>query len=143
MAETMAIDLMRWHGLQSYKLQFTDAVREFGRLSYRNRTLSLSLPLVKLNNELEVLDTILHEIAHALTTSHGHDKIWQKTARDIGCNGQRCYGNDVIVPQAAYIGTCPGCQRTIERYRRRRMSCGKCCKNMFNPAYVFEWSKQA
>jgi hypothetical protein len=40
--------------------------------------------------EIEVRDTINHEIAHALTPYHGHDVIWRNKAIELGSSGQAC-----------------------------------------------------
>src|SRR6185369_17904164 len=32
-----------------------------------------------------ILNTIKHEVAHALTPGHGHDEIWAAKAHELGC----------------------------------------------------------
>lgn len=39
--------------------------------------------------EEEVIETILHEIAHAITPGTGHCALWSETAKSIGSNGQQ------------------------------------------------------
>lgn len=39
----------------------------------------------------DVRDTILHEIAHAITPGAGHIQLWKDTAISIGCSGERYY----------------------------------------------------
>jgi len=40
----------------------------------------------------QCVDTILHEIAHAIAgCEHGHDRVWQKTCVKIGAKPERCY----------------------------------------------------
>ncbi len=39
-----------------------------------------------------IINTILHEIAHSLTRGHGHDSTWKKKFIEIGGNGlKRCH----------------------------------------------------
>jgi predicted SprT family Zn-dependent metalloprotease len=62
-----------------------------GTTEFESKTISLSSLYVTKATESEVKNTILHEIAHALTPGHNHDKIWKAKAKSIGCNGERCH----------------------------------------------------
>lgn len=107
------------HGLQQWDIMFDVAKLRFGRCYYKTHLITLSRILVGLNNEAEILDTILHEIAHALVgREHRHDRIWKQKARDIGCNGKRCYGQGVIRPVAKYSAICTRCSSVYRRQRR-------------------------
>jgi hypothetical protein len=58
---------MREHQLlPKWSFQFDSAKLAFGKCNFTDRVISLSRHLVELNNEAEVRDTVLHEIAHAL-----------------------------------------------------------------------------
>ena len=52
-----------------YRFKFDNAKRRFGQCSYTNKRISLSKPLSSnnLDNFFQINDTILHEIAHALS----------------------------------------------------------------------------
>lgn len=50
---------------------------------------------VELNPDKKVINTILHEIAHAMTPSHGHDYIWRLTFIAIGGNGETYAGSTI------------------------------------------------
>ena len=55
---------------------------------------------MRLYDEAEVRETILHEIAHArVGASHGHDAVWQAEARRIGSTGRR-----LVDPHAPWRG---------------------------------------
>jgi len=112
-AKTLAINLMEEHGLidQKWYFEFDNAVRRFGRCSYRTKKITLSKTLVELNDLAEVKDTILHEIAHALVgPRNGHNEVWRSKALEIGCNGKRCYSRDEVnTPLMRYQATCGGC----------------------------------
>lgn len=139
-AKMITKDLMRHHGLLDWKFKWDSALVRFGYASWKNKVISLSRPLVTLNDEGQVIDTILHEIAHALTPNAHHNNLWKATAQAIGCNGSRCYGNEVVAPRRAYIGTCPACSRTITRHRRKKIACGRCCAgNGYSPRFKFQW----
>ena len=52
-----------------YSFKFDNAKRRFGQCSYTDKRISLSKPLASnnLDNFFQINDTILHEIAHALS----------------------------------------------------------------------------
>lgn len=140
--EQLANELLTQHNLNEWRFKFDNAKRRFGYCRYTNKTISLSKPLVLLNEEARVKNTILHEIAHALLPAGvGHNNIWRQKAKQIGCDGLRCYDNTVITPPKKYIGTCPTCGRTIKRIHRYRIACGVCCKGHFDAKHLFTWTK--
>jgi hypothetical protein len=53
-------------------------------------TIGLSRLLV-VNDVIQVTDTILHEIAHALTLGDGHGYAWKRKCIEIGAKPERCY----------------------------------------------------
>lgn len=137
-AKVLATKLMNEHGLiaSGWRFEFDNAKRRFGVCRYRRKVVGLSLPLVKLNSEAQVRDTILHEIAHALVGSgHGHGHVWKRKAIEIGCNGERCYSvTDVVAPQSKYQAICPSCGHIhrAHRIKKRKASCGLCSRT-YNP----------
>ena len=42
-------------------------------------------------------DTILHEVAHALTPGDNHGPLWRRVCRQIGARPERCYTNDAVI----------------------------------------------
>lgn len=141
-AKMIAKDLMSYHGLFSWKFAFDKALVRFGCCHTKKQMISLSLPLLKLNDESKVIDIILHEIAHALAPHReGHGHTWKHIASSIGCTATRCYDDKTITPQRSYIGTCPTCHRTVKRHRRKRISCGICGCDQFNSQFLFTWKE--
>jgi SprT-like family len=67
-ARQVAESLPQSHGLQDWVIEFGQAKRVFGVCLRRKKIIRLSAPLVELNTVTRVTNTILHEIAHALTT---------------------------------------------------------------------------
>lgn len=79
--------LLREHSLDDWRVVADHAKTRAGACRFRTKTISLSRPLTALHDEELVRDTILHEIAHALVgPTHGHDRVWRATARQIGCS---------------------------------------------------------
>lgn len=96
-AELRAIDALREHGLieRGWTFKFDNAPKRFGHCRWVTKEISLSRKLVLLNEEAEVFETILHEVAHALHAEargrSDHGPEWRRIAQSIGCTGQRCY----------------------------------------------------
>jgi hypothetical protein len=137
-AEMIAKDCIRFY-VKEWIFAFDNSVKRFGFCSPRRKLISLSRNLTAINNENEVLDCILHEIAHALTPLDNHGSTWQRTAKDIGCNGNTCYGDEVVTVAPKFTGVCPNCHREVKRFRRKRIACGICCHGVFNSAYLIQW----
>jgi len=138
-AEKKANELLTKHGLtkKGWRFEFDNAIRRFGCCKYYSKTITMSRKLTELNDEENVIDTILHEIAHALTPGHHHDSVWQAKAREIGCDGNRCYSSEEVnIPESRYIAECKGCGMIHKRNRAKKnlSSCGK-CDNKYNPKY--------
>lgn len=88
-AEMMAIQLMTYHGLHDWHFKFDRAIYRLGLTSYTRKTISLSKSATLRDVEARVLNTILHEIAHALVSpGNHHNKVWRKKAIEIGCDGK-------------------------------------------------------
>jgi predicted SprT family Zn-dependent metalloprotease len=97
-AEQLAIKLMNDWGLiaKGWTFDFDLPCKRFGMCNYRRKRITLSKLLVCLNDEPEVTETILHEIAHAICgPHHGHNNYWRKIALAVGCKPRACYGEEV------------------------------------------------
>ena len=139
LARDLAKQLMREHGLgDDWRFSFDHARRRFGscRLPRDPRSgpkmITLSRPLTLLNDETQVRDTILHEIAHALSPGAGHGPRWRQKCREIGANPRRTYGDDEVISPprkpAWFEMGCETCNWWIDRRRRtrRKLVCRGC-----------------
>ena len=125
-ASRLAQKLFYEHGIEDWRFKYSRSVRRFGVCVPRIKLIAISKPLVELNEEARVKNTLLHEIAHALTPGHGHDRVWRSMAIAMGCDGRRCYDHTAVIrPEAPFIGTC-GCPKPIKRHRRNNIMCMVC-----------------
>lgn len=136
---------MTKYGVTDFKFEWSDAKDLFGWCSNSQKIIKLSRVLVELNDEAQVTDTILHEIAHALTPGCAHNEIWRRVAKAIGANGERCYdGAEVETPVAKWTAKCPECGFTLQRHmRNKRLFCSDCHKKhgRFAKSFQFKWIK--
>jgi predicted SprT family Zn-dependent metalloprotease len=131
-ARDLAVTLMRQYGLHDWTFRFDHARRRFGSCRYKARVITLSRHLTFLNPQEQVRDTILHEIAHALTPGDGHGGRWKRTCREIGATPTRCYTDQEVVSPprraARYEIGCRRCGWWHDRHRRtrRKLVCRTC-----------------
>lgn len=131
-ARDLAIALMKEHGLVGWSFAFDHAKRRFGSCRPAQRRITLSKTLTFLNPEHQVRETILHEIAHALTPGDGHGKKWRQACVTIGAKPVRCFTpEDVRLPPrraARYQIGCRTCGWWADRHRQlqRRLICRAC-----------------
>jgi len=75
-----------------FELVWSKRVKRFrttGKCYGKKKIIKLQPNYVELNSDEMITNTILHEIAHALTPKHGHNKFWKRKAISIGCDGYR------------------------------------------------------
>lgn len=129
---------------KGWKLAWGNAKVVFGSCHYRTKTIRMSRPLVEVNSEAVVMETVLHEIAHALAgpgTNHGPE--WRAIAHSIGSVGDRTWSpSDVVEPPSKYTVTCPVCGNSYGRNRRSKhtISCGK-CSPVFDSRFILTWTE--
>lgn len=99
-AQAKALVLMNLHGLSDWTFQWDRRKKGFGFCRPSTKTISLSANLVSLNEEKEVVDTILHEIAHALdwvrNRKMGHDWSWKKICIEIGAKPEQYFTEKTV-----------------------------------------------
>lgn len=97
-----------------------------GACDYRNTIIVVNAFYAAHNSEDVVLDTLLHEVAHALTPGHKHDAVWRTMAEKLGCQPDRLKTNIVRQP-GRYKAVCPTCQRVFYKYRKPKYIQGYYC----------------
>jgi predicted SprT family Zn-dependent metalloprotease len=122
-------NLLAKHNLSpEWSIEYDRAKTRFGQCSHVDKTITISFPMVKLNDVEHVREVILHEIAHALCDpSVGHGPRWKLIAKRIGSNASTTYDPKVVNnPRPKWRGECGYCGQVYLRHRRRGTLCGKC-----------------
>lgn len=124
--------LLREHGLEAkgWTVRFDNAKRRAGQCDYLNREISLSRPLMAHRSYDDTVQTITHEIAHALVGHrHHHDRVWQRQHKALGGNGKPCFADDggLAEKDAPWVGSCEHGQQW-HRYRAPQRLEGWVCR---------------
>ena len=82
--ELVARFLLDEYKLSEYKIEFRWMKNTLGKHFSKSKIITLSTHFINTKGYDRMLNTILHEIAHALTPLHGHDLVWKTMARKVG-----------------------------------------------------------
>lgn len=83
---------------RGWKFKFDSADKRFGSCNYYYKQITISRTLTELNSEEEFLETLRHEIAHAIAgrmAGHGHD--WKLACIMTGAKPKACYSPMEVV----------------------------------------------
>jgi predicted SprT family Zn-dependent metalloprotease len=126
-ARHTTLALLKTHGRGDWRVTINKRLRSrAGQCNYRMKTIELSAWLLRCNDNAAVMNTITHEVAHAIVGGWvGHGLEWRMCHRRLGGNGKRCYtqGVDLINDHERkrqkrnWIGTCPTCGKVYTRVR--------------------------
>ena len=104
--------------------------------------IQLSSIITSIHTEEQVLNTILHEIAHGLTPGHGHDEVWRRKAIEIGCDGKRCFSISEELSEIKYpiVAICCKCGKKhhMSRMPKQDRWC-KCLGRTFRQEEKLKW----
>ena len=137
-AQILAAKLMAEHGVNC-PLKISRGKKTLGTCHWKRLLngdivvshISLSQYLISLNDEKEVRETMLHEIAHALVGyKHGHNRIWKLKAIELGISPERL-NRSAKMPEGKIAVICPKCQKILGYRHRRskamnRLYCRRC-----------------
>jgi predicted SprT family Zn-dependent metalloprotease len=93
--------------------------------------IQLSRYYVEKNNQEEIMETVRHEIAHALAgCDAGHGPRWKQECLRVGAKPVRCGDGTAVMPPGKWQANCRGCQKTYHKHRRPKelahYHCPKC-----------------
>ena len=114
------------YGLCDWKLELDYAKVRAGACHFTEKKISFSTHFLKNADQLNINDTILHEIAHALVgPKHGHNRVWKNMAKKIGCSAKRCH--TLEFSEYKWIRFCTNyCWEQKVHRRKLNLICKKC-----------------
>ena len=139
----IAHDLMRFHKLDcDWGFRFNNTRINIGQCNFSKNVIQFSNHYIPILSKKEIVNIILHEIAHALVgVGHNHDAVWQKKAIEIGCDGKRLYDGEGSI-NYPYTAKCKKCGNVYHKIRLpkngRTYSCGN-CDSKYNPNNILIW----
>ena len=151
--QALAQELMSKHGLWRWTFAWDRAKFRAGFCDYRRRLISLSQPLALLRSLEQTRDTLLHEIAHALTPGQKHNEVWKAKAKQLGCTPKRTFNlspNELqeLAPHRRkrtpkYTFTCPHCETLHKRYMKLKRGFHLCsiCARKDGRRVIIRWKK--
>jgi len=128
--EEAATEKFTKHNLIGWTFGLAKSKRRLGVCKHRSKRIEISEFYAAHNPEESVLDTLLHEIAHAIAgPKAGHGPVWKEVAVRIGATPRTCDDSpDTVMQPGDWQTTCPACKKTHNCYKRPRSLSGYRCK---------------
>jgi len=111
--------LVKEHLSAEWSFGFCNAASYIGFCNYRAKQIRFSKKYLHVSDD-EVLDTLLHEIAHALTPGAKHGVEWRNVARSIGVVNIASVAKNVKRVEGKWDICCSECGSVVIRGRHRR-----------------------
>jgi hypothetical protein len=91
-AHKIARETLDRYGLNDWGIALTNDPRHsyLGLCSYQDKKILLNAFHIDIHPDTEIVDTILHEVAHALCPRMGHNEVWQAKAKELGASTLPC-----------------------------------------------------
>lgn len=135
--------LIRMHLDNTWTFGFDNAKRRAGVCDFTHRRITVSRYISARNDDDEVHQTLLHEVAHAIAgPGAGHGARWKRIARDLGYVGGTTHHGETPTELAPWVGRCPA-GHTVYRYRRPKGSSScRACAPRYDRAHEIAWTRR-
>lgn len=139
--EAIAVAELARHGLRGWSFGFASTKRRLGVCKYRSKRIEIAEYYALHSPRESVLDTLLHEIAHAIAgPAARHGPAWKAVAVRLGATPRACESAaNVAMQPGDWRATCPSCQKTIHRYQRPLSLTGYHCRCPARSPLIFEF----
>lgn len=133
---------------EGWSFAFNSRKKTIGLCNYNKKTIFYSIHFLN-NSDEDILDTILHEIAHACTSPKDkHNHIWRRWCIILGAKPIRCGNSNDLTKEhlksiAKYVAECPNCHNEFvgHRKKKRNSSCAKCSNGVYNESFKLVYKK--
>lgn len=136
----LANELIALHQLEGWRFRFNKRRTHLGLCRYSKKLIELSIHYAKVATQSQILNTLLHEIAHAIVGhGHAHDAVWKAKAIEVGATPDVC--GEVNLKEtgdgAKWVAAC-SCGQPHFKYRKPKHLQGWYCKRP-NGSKSLEW----
>jgi predicted SprT family Zn-dependent metalloprotease len=141
--EKFTNDLLKKHNLLDWKFVWNNraSTRTLGICKYSSKQIHLNKKYALVESEENVIDTIVHEIAHALTKGHGHGEVWKAKCRELGCRDEQYKRLDKnsVKRLAKYKAVCPTCGHEVFGGRKTSIVHISCSNKEYRETGKTDW----
>ena len=139
--EAIASQEMTKHGLHGWTFGLANAKCRLGVCKYRTKRIEIAEYYAQNSPPETVLDTLRHEIAHAIAgPAAKHGPVWKAVAIRLGATPRACdNSNKAVMKPGDWQATCPTCTKTYHRYKRPKSLSGYRCRCKAKSPLVFEF----
>ncbi len=132
---------LKKHGLHGWKFGLSNTRRRLGACKFRAKRIEIAEYYARNSPEESVLDTLRHEIAHAIAgPAAKHGPAWKAVAARLGATPRSCEtSHQAVVKPGDWQATCPACKKTSHRYRRPTSLSGYRCRCESRSPLTFEY----
>ena len=129
------------HGLHDWSFGWAKTKRRQGACKYQSKRIEIAEYYASHNPPEKVLDTLLHEIAHALAGPKArHGPVWKAVAKKLGATPRACDTCDeTVVMPGDWQATCEACNKTYHKYKRPQRLTGYRCRCVARKSLSFQF----
>ena len=140
----IAAKRMSEHGLVGWTFRLANAKRRLGVCKHPQKRIEIAAYYARNNTAESVLDTLMHEIEHAIAgPAAGHGPEWKAVAARLGATPRACDNSpDTVVQPGDWQTTCPACHKTHFRYRRPPTATTYRCRCPARSSLVFTFRRK-
>lgn len=118
--------------LYNWKIKVSEKQkRSLGLCDQTNKELRFSKFLIENETELEIKNTLIHEVAHAMVgNKEWHWRKWIEMAKFLWLKNPKTYNTSAKQPPWLYIMQCPNCKEEISYFKKVKKTwkgCLNCC----------------
>lgn len=144
--ERFANNLLNKHQLTDWVFVWNNRIStKLGICRYRTKEIHINKRFASVAPSEEVVDTIMHEVAHALTEGDGHGEKWKAKCRELGCKDEEFanLSDELLNKLEKYKGLCPTCGHKIYTSRRRTIIHIQCSNKEYRETGRTDYMKHA
>ncbi len=139
--EAIAVRELKENDLHGWTFGLARTRRRLGVCKYRQKRIEIAEYYARHSPEESVLDTLRHEIAHAIAgPAARHGPGWKAVAVRLGATPRSCESSgQAVVEPGDWQATCPDCGKTVHFYRQPRSLTGYLCRCEARSPLIFRY----